>query len=129
MSQSYELRVLGVLRYIYKNPAGDLSLDALADVASMSRIHCHRVFHKQLPGKPVRRRCDVFACFALRRGCCTATEPLPLLWVIPRLDASAVPMPRLAKCLLPRFAKMGFAKMANPDFSEATSCALTANYL
>ena len=55
MSQSYELRVLGVLRYIYKNPAGDLSLDALADVATMSRIHCHRAVsytHLTLPTTP-----------------------------------------------------------------------------
>ena len=34
-----------VLRYIHGNPAGDLSLDRLADVAAMSRFHWHRVFH------------------------------------------------------------------------------------
>ncbi len=44
MSQSYEQRVLRVLQYIHENPAGDLSLDALADVAFMSRFHWHRVF-------------------------------------------------------------------------------------
>jgi AraC family transcriptional regulator len=34
-----------VLDHIHDNPAGDLSLDALADVAAMSRFHWHRVFH------------------------------------------------------------------------------------
>ncbi|MEM9584509.1 MAG: AraC family transcriptional regulator [Pseudomonadota bacterium] len=42
--QSYEKRVLRVLSYIHDNPAGDLSLDTLADVAAMSRFHWHRVF-------------------------------------------------------------------------------------
>ena len=41
---SYEKRVLRVLKYIHENPAGDLSLDALADIALMSRFHWHRVF-------------------------------------------------------------------------------------
>ncbi len=44
MATSYEDRVLRVLSYIHDNPAGDLSLDALADVAAMSRFHWHRVF-------------------------------------------------------------------------------------
>lgn len=44
MATSYEDRVLRVLNYMYDNPAGDLSLDALADVAAMSRFHWHRVF-------------------------------------------------------------------------------------
>ncbi len=44
MSLTYEQRVLRVLTYIHENPAGDLSLDALADVALMSRFHWHRVF-------------------------------------------------------------------------------------
>ena len=43
MSQ-YEDRLLRVIDYIHRNPAGDLSLDALADVAAMSRFHWHRVF-------------------------------------------------------------------------------------
>jgi len=42
--KSYENRVLRVLQHIHENPAGDLSLDALADVAHMSRFHWHRVF-------------------------------------------------------------------------------------
>lgn len=43
MSQ-YEDRIVRVLRYIHDHPAGDLSLDGLADVAAMSRFHWHRVF-------------------------------------------------------------------------------------
>lgn len=39
-----EDRVIRVLDYIHDNPSGDLSLDALADVAAMSRFHWHRVF-------------------------------------------------------------------------------------
>ena len=45
MSNSYETRVLRVLKYIHDNPGGDMSLDRLADVAAMSRFHWHRVFH------------------------------------------------------------------------------------
>ncbi len=45
MTNSYEKRLLRVISYIHDNPAGDLSLDTLADVAAMSRFHWHRVFH------------------------------------------------------------------------------------
>jgi AraC family transcriptional regulator len=41
----YERRLLRVIDHIHANPAGDLSLDALADVAELSRFHFHRVFH------------------------------------------------------------------------------------
>lgn len=44
MPHPYEARILRVLDYIHDNPAGDLSLDTLADVAAMSRFHWHRVF-------------------------------------------------------------------------------------
>lgn len=44
MPISYEDRILRVLTYVHDNPAGDLSLDQLADVAAMSRFHWHRVF-------------------------------------------------------------------------------------
>jgi AraC family transcriptional regulator len=44
MPASYEDRILRVLAYIHDNPASDLSLDQLADVAAMSRFHWHRVF-------------------------------------------------------------------------------------
>lgn len=45
MPVNYEKRILRVLKYIHENPAEDLSLDRLADVAAMSRFHWHRVFH------------------------------------------------------------------------------------
>lgn len=44
MSHDYEARMMRVVTHISRNPAGDLSLDALADVAAMSRFHWHRVF-------------------------------------------------------------------------------------
>lgn len=44
MPISYEKRLMRVQDYIHANPAGDLSLDVLADVAAMSRFHWHRVF-------------------------------------------------------------------------------------
>ncbi|WP_065334893.1 AraC family transcriptional regulator [Tritonibacter mobilis] len=58
MAQSYEDRILRVLDYIHDNPAGDLSLDRLADVAAMSRFHWHRVFRAltgETCGQSVRR--------------------------------------------------------------------------
>ncbi|WP_208354073.1 AraC family transcriptional regulator [Pseudaestuariivita rosea] len=45
MTSAYEKRLIRVLEYMHNNPTGDLSLDALADVAAMSRFHWHRVFH------------------------------------------------------------------------------------
>lgn len=42
---AYEKRLLRVVEYIHANLDGDLSLDALADIAAMSRFHWHRVFH------------------------------------------------------------------------------------
>lgn len=44
MPVDYEQRMLRVIRYIHDNPTGDLSLDALAEVAALSRFHWHRVF-------------------------------------------------------------------------------------
>lgn len=44
MKATYESRIRRVRRHIFDNPAGDLSLDALAEVAAMSRFHWHRVF-------------------------------------------------------------------------------------
>lgn len=44
MPNFYEKRLLRVLDHIHNNPSSDLSLDALADVAAMSRFHWHRVF-------------------------------------------------------------------------------------
>lgn len=42
---NYEARLRRVVRHIHDNPAADLSLDALSEVAAMSRFHWHRVFH------------------------------------------------------------------------------------
>lgn len=44
MTKPHEKRLLKVLDHIHDNPAGDLSLDALSEVAAMSRFHWHRVF-------------------------------------------------------------------------------------
>ena len=44
MATANEKRLLRVLDHIHDNPAGDLSLDALSDIAAMSRFHWHRVF-------------------------------------------------------------------------------------
>lgn len=44
MTASYERRIHRVIDHIHDNPAGDLSLDALADIAALSRFHFHRVF-------------------------------------------------------------------------------------
>lgn len=55
---SYEARLLRVLAYICDNLDGDLSLDALADVACMSPYHWHRVFRAitgETPAEAIRR--------------------------------------------------------------------------
>ncbi|MGQ0565821.1 MAG: AraC family transcriptional regulator [Gemmobacter sp.] len=44
MTDPTERRVLRVLDHIYDHPDGDLSLDALAEVAALSRFHWHRLF-------------------------------------------------------------------------------------
>ncbi|MFK7754075.1 MAG: GyrI-like domain-containing protein [Sedimentitalea sp.] len=48
MTQNYEDRLRRVVQYIHDNPAGDLSLDKLADVAALSRFHWHRIFHAMM---------------------------------------------------------------------------------
>ncbi len=67
----YEARILRVLEHIHDNPAGDLSLDALADVAAMSRFHWHRVFHAmtgETCARAVRRiRLHRAACWLVQR--------------------------------------------------------------
>lgn len=45
MANGIERRMLRVVDHIHDNPTGDLSLDALADVAALSRFHFHRVYH------------------------------------------------------------------------------------
>lgn len=44
MTNRYETRTLRVIDHIFANLDGDLSLDALAEVAAMSRFHWHRVY-------------------------------------------------------------------------------------
>lgn len=44
VANAYENRLNRVLDYIHDNPAGDLSLDRLAEVGALSRFHFHRVF-------------------------------------------------------------------------------------
>ena len=68
MRNSYEDRLRRVLRYIHDNPAGDLSLDRLAEVAAMSRFHWHRVFRAmtgETCAEAVRRIRIERAAFAL----------------------------------------------------------------
>lgn len=71
MPYSYEDRLLRVVGYIHDNPAGDLSLDNLADVAAMSRFHWHRVFHAmtgETCADAVRRiRLHRAACWLVQR--------------------------------------------------------------
>lgn len=58
MANDYERRLMRVFDYIHDHPQGDLSLDALADVAALSRFHFHRVFHAmtgQTVAQAVRR--------------------------------------------------------------------------
>lgn len=45
MANDYEMRLRRVVDHIHDHPAGDLSLDALADVAALSRFHFHRVYN------------------------------------------------------------------------------------
>jgi AraC family transcriptional regulator len=44
MPNDTERRMMRVIDHIHDNPAGDLSLDALADVAAFSRFHWHRIY-------------------------------------------------------------------------------------
>lgn len=70
--RSYERRLLRVIDHIHAHPAGDLSLDALADVAALSRFHFHRVFHAmtgETTAEAVRRvRMHRAACWLVQTG-------------------------------------------------------------
>ena len=44
LANDYEKRMNRVVEYMHDNPAGDLSLDRLAEVAALSRFHFHRVY-------------------------------------------------------------------------------------
>ncbi len=76
MANDYEQRLMRVLDYIHDNPAGDLSLDALADVAAFSRFHWHRVFRAMTgdtAAQAVKRMRMHRAATALVRG----ATPIP----------------------------------------------------
>lgn len=68
----YDKRLLRVIDHIHANPAGDLSLDALANVAALSRFHFHRVFHAmtgETAADAVRRvRMHRAACWLVQTG-------------------------------------------------------------
>jgi AraC family transcriptional regulator len=74
--ERYEQRILRVVDYIHAHPGGDLTLDALADVAALSRFHFHRVFHAvtgETAAQTVRRLRMNKASYALAM----TTTPLP----------------------------------------------------
>lgn len=78
----FEARLRRVIQYIFDNPAGDLSLDALADVAAMSRFHWHRVYHAmtgETCAQAVRRiRAHRAACWLVQTD-----------WTVDRVAAEA----------------------------------------
>jgi AraC family transcriptional regulator len=75
MANDYERRLRRVLDHIHDHPAGDLSLDALADVAALSRFHFHRVYNAvvgETAANTVRRMRLHRAAVALVQG----TDPI-----------------------------------------------------
>ena len=88
MANDYETRLRRVLDHIHDHPAGDLSLDALADVAALSRFHFHRVYNAvvgETAANTVRRMRLHRAAVALAQG----TDPVPAI-------ARAVGYPQIA---------------------------------
>ena len=78
MAQDYERRLQRVVDHIHDNPAGDLSLDVLADVAALSRFHFHRVYTAvvgETAANTVRRMRLHRAAVALVQG----VDPLPTI--------------------------------------------------
>lgn len=75
MANDYERRLRRVLDHIHDHPADDLSLDALADVAALSRFHFHRVYNAlvgETAANTVRRMRLHRAAVALVQG----TDPI-----------------------------------------------------
>ncbi|MEM7472342.1 MAG: AraC family transcriptional regulator [Pseudomonadota bacterium] len=81
-SDVYEKRLLRVLEYIHDNPAGDLSLDTLAEVAAMSRFHWHRVFSGMM-GKTVAQVTREIRMH--RAACWLVQKPWPVAEVAKRV--------------------------------------------
>lgn len=106
MTNTYEARLIRVLDYIHDNPAGDLSLDALADVAALSRFHFHRVFHAlmgETAAQAVRRMRMYRASVALVQ----TTAPLAKIaraLAIRTLLRSPAALPNFMVCPRPPFA-------------------------
>lgn len=78
MSNGYEKRLQRVVDYVHDHPAGDLSLDALADVAALSRFHFHRVYAAMMgetAANTVRRMRLHRAAVALVQG----SDPIPVI--------------------------------------------------
>jgi AraC family transcriptional regulator len=78
MANDYEQRLRRVLDHIHDHPADDLSLDALADVAALSRFHFHRVYNAvvgETAANTVRRMRLHRAAVALVQG----TDPIPAI--------------------------------------------------
>jgi AraC family transcriptional regulator len=76
MPTDTERRMLRVIDHIHDNPAGDLSLDALADIAAFSRFHWHRVYRAvtgETAAQTVRRMRLHRAAVALVQG----ADPVP----------------------------------------------------
>lgn len=88
LRSAYQVRLIRVLDYIHDNPAGDLSLDRLADVAAMSRFHWHRIYHAmtgETCAETVRR-------IRLHRAACWLVQTD---WPIAQVSAAAgYPNPR-----------------------------------
>ena len=88
MANEYERRLQRVVDHIHDHPAGDLSLDALADVAALSRFHFHRVYTAvvgETAASTVRRMRLHRAAVALVQG----SDPVPVI-------ARAVGYPQIA---------------------------------
>ena len=88
MANNYERRLRRVLDHIHDHPADDLSLDALAEVAALSRFHFHRVYNAlvgETAANTVRRMRLHRAAVALVQG----TDPIPAI-------AQAVSYPQIA---------------------------------
>ena len=71
MTSNTEKRLIRVLDYIHDDPAGDLSLDRLADVAALSRFHFHRTYRSvtgETAVQAVRRIRLYRAAVALAQG-------------------------------------------------------------
>lgn len=78
MANDYEKRLRRVVDHIHDHPAGDLSLDALADVAALSRFHFHRVYNAvvgETAANTVRRMRLHKAAVGLVQG----TEPIAVI--------------------------------------------------